>query len=216
MATRMGAKAIAYAKTITRWPVGYCLKFVRTCFNVSSKYPSAISAWNNAKYRHGPSSAIPAGVPVFFRGGKYGHVAISLGNGMCRSTDYPRAGVVSDVKISTLAAKWNYPYIGWSEDLNGVRVWVKPTAAPKVTPLSLSTKVGKVGWQVSDLRWVLYKAGFLDRKYVNGSDLYDGYVQAAVARFHKSPTGKQFADSNIKQIGSMGWRHVQRLAGRVL
>jgi hypothetical protein len=216
---RTGAKAVAYARTITRWPVGYCLKYVRTCFGISGKYPSAISAWNNAKHRHGPSSAVPPGVPVFFRGGRYGHVAISVGNGKCRSTDYPRRGVVSEVAISTLAKNWNYPYLGWTEDLNGVRIYSKPAAAKPVakpastiTPLSSSTKMNKTGWQVSDLRHVLHKAGYLETKYNTSSDAYDINVQRGVSRFHKAHP--RYSSAPTGQIGPKGWAYLQTLAGR--
>lgn len=211
---RTGAAAVRYARTITRWPVGYCLKYVRTCFGIASKYPSAISAWNNAKHRHGPTSAVPVGVPVFFRGGRYGHVAISVGNGKCRSTDYPRRGVVSEVAISTLAKNWNYPYIGWTEDLNGVRVYTpppKPVAAAKITPLSSTTKMNRTGWQVPDLRVVLVKTGYLAAAYVKGTT-YDTRVQAAVARFHKAHP--KFSSPPVGQIGPKGWAHLQYKAGR--
>lgn len=217
MAIRTGAAAVRYARTITRWPVGYCLKYVRTCFNVGSKYGSAIVAWNNAKYRHGTSSVPPIGVPVFFKGGRYGHVAISVGNWKCRTTDYPRAGVVSEVDIRTLAKVWNYPYIGWTEDINGVRVYTKPVAPtpkpPPIKALAASTKVGRRGWQVPDLRYVLVKTGYLSKTYLRG-DLYDKNVQAAVVKFHKSTAGKPFASAPLAQIGPKGWHALQFRAGR--
>jgi hypothetical protein len=122
--TRTPAQAVAYARTIHSYPRGYCLRFVRVCFDVGSKYPSAISAWNNAEQRHATSTP-PYGAPVFFAPGgsnPYGHVAMSVGGGRCRSTDWPRAGVVSEVSISELAAAWRHPYLGWTNDLNGVLV----------------------------------------------------------------------------------------------
>jgi murein DD-endopeptidase MepM/ murein hydrolase activator NlpD len=90
----------------------------------------------------------------------------------------------------------------------------KPAAIRPITPLYSTTKVGKVGRQVSDLRWVLYKAGFLSKVSVNGSDSYDKAVQVAVTRFHKSATGARFSGGDIRQIGPKGWAHLQRLAGR--
>lgn len=89
-----------------------------------------------------------------------------------------------------------------------------------ITPLSATTKMGKVGWQVSDLRWCLYKAGFLSATYLPGkkgvtADSYDGNVQAAVKRFHESERGKKYRGSgDIRQIGPGGWKAVQYLAGR--
>jgi hypothetical protein len=128
---RTGAAAVAYAKSIRYWPVGYCLKFVRTCFGVGSKYPSAHSAWINAKHKHGPTSAPPPGVPVYWSGGRYGHVAMSLGNWKCRSTDWPRRGQVNDVDIRTLAREWGYRYDGWAEDINDQRIYTPPKPVVK-------------------------------------------------------------------------------------
>lgn len=127
---RTGAAVVKYARTFTRYPVGYCLRWVRGLYPVSSKYGSAIQAWNGAKYRHGPSTTPPIGVPVFFAGGKYGHIAVSVGKWNCRSTDWPRARVVSEVAISRLAKAWGYRYLGWTEDLNGVRIYLPPAQRP--------------------------------------------------------------------------------------
>jgi murein DD-endopeptidase MepM/ murein hydrolase activator NlpD len=97
------------------------------------------------------------------------------------------------------------------------KVYPKPST---ITSLAPSTKLGRVGWQVSDLRWVLYKAGYLSRRYTPGqagveSDKYDGNVGAAVKRWHESPSGKKFRGSgDIRQIGPAGWKGVQWQAGR--
>lgn len=183
MALRIGAAVVKYARTITRYPVGYCLKYVRTCFGIASKYPSAINAWNNAKHRHGPTSAIPYGVPVFFKGGKYGHVALSLGKNaqgvdMCRSTDYPRAGVVGEVPIRTLAANWNYPYIGWTEDLNGVRVYTPPPTKPAFPAYPADGReafeVGDRGEHVKVLQVALSRSvtGVMTQEDINATQRY--------------------------------------------
>jgi hypothetical protein len=95
------------------------------------------------------------------------------------------------------------------------KVYPKQATSPgKITPLYASTKVGKEGGQVSDVRWVLYRAGFLSKVSVTGSDWYDAAVQTGVTRFHKSETGKRFASGDLRQIGPKGWEHLQRLVGR--
>lgn len=115
-----------------------CQQYVRSCFDVGAYYPSAAAAWHGAKKRHalkGDGSSAPRGVPVFWLGGSkgYGHIAMSLGNGMCRSTDWPSSGRVGDVKIDTITKTWHQDLVGWSEDLNTVTIWTKPDDS-KVQP----------------------------------------------------------------------------------
>lgn len=109
----------------------WCLVFVRMCFGVNSRYPSAIAAWENAERRHNVDrgSQVPAGVPVFWRTGKWGHVALSVGNGYCLSNDILRKGEIDVVHIDVITKRWNATLLGWTEDLNGVTV--VETAKPK-------------------------------------------------------------------------------------
>lgn len=120
----------------TRDWTGYCLIFVRSCFGVGAMYPSAITAWDGAKRKHQTDSpgSIPRGVPVFWRGGKYGHIALSLGNGRCISTDAKRRGWPDVVSIDSVTRSWGYDLLGWTEDLNGQTVWTKPErTTPRIT-----------------------------------------------------------------------------------
>lgn len=105
-----------------------CLKFVRTCFGVNAQQPTAYAAWTaNLKPRdltHGWYNP-PAGVPVFWQGGSSGagHIAISDGKGNCWSSDIRRTGKVDLVPITEIHAKWGLKFLGWSEVLNGVRIF---------------------------------------------------------------------------------------------
>jgi hypothetical protein len=69
-------------------------------------------------------------------GGPHGHVAISTGDGNCFSSDILRTGKVDKVPISKIARSWGKTYKGWSEDINGVRIW-RP-AAPTLPAVDLS------------------------------------------------------------------------------
>lgn len=106
---------------------GWCLKFVRIMLGVGPQYNSAIDAWNGAKYKH-VTGTPPKGVPVFWRTSSFGHIALSDGNGFCYSTDIRRTGKVDRVAITEIHQRWGATYLGWSEDLNGVRVYNVPTA----------------------------------------------------------------------------------------
>lgn len=100
-----------------------CLKWVRTDLLIPSGAPTAIAAWNAtpAKERHTWYNP-PAGVPVYWGGGQ-GHVAFSDGRGNVYSTDIRRAGHVDLVPIPEIEARWGKPYLGWTESLNGVKVY---------------------------------------------------------------------------------------------
>ncbi len=116
--------AISWAEQRTRFPVRACLLFVRVAFGIPKKYYSAHTAWLAAKHRHRTAIAdIPAGVPVFTQGRSWaGHIAVSLGGGWVRSTDWPSYGKVGTVRLTTLLATWRQHYLGWTEDLNDVLV----------------------------------------------------------------------------------------------
>lgn len=124
--TSRGRQAVRWAENRHTWPTRTCMVFVRTALGVSGRYPTPRVAWSAAHHRHRTKhfNRIPAGVPVYTAGRTApGHIVLSLGNGKVRSTDWPRAGRVGTVKLRTLLRSWHHHYLGWSEDLNGVRVW---------------------------------------------------------------------------------------------
>jgi hypothetical protein len=99
-----------------------CQKFVRDqCWRVGSLYGSAIEAWNGARYKHPGDRTPPKGAPTYYKGGSYGHAVIWTGEDI-RSTDCTSTGDVSEVPISWVENNWGYTYLGWTEDINGVRV----------------------------------------------------------------------------------------------
>lgn len=114
---------------------GMCLQQVRAWWGVGSKYGSAIAAWNGSPRKHRNDWHPPKGAPVFYSGGKYGHIAFSLGNGYVRSTDVAGVGRVGTVPLNWFKSRWGYTYLGWTGDLNGVGLPLSaatPTALPKV------------------------------------------------------------------------------------
>jgi cell wall-associated NlpC family hydrolase len=102
-----------------------CLAFVRTRYELPKRQHTAIRAWSAARHKHRHDRYPPAGVPVFWSGGshRHGHVAISLGHGMIISTDLPRTGHVTRTRLSTVERRWGLHYLGWTEDLEGVRIY---------------------------------------------------------------------------------------------
>lgn len=139
---RTPVDAIVFAKRYINCAVGICLWYVQHWFGTSHRYPSAIAQWSAAKRRHAGDRNPPAGVPVYWSGGQYGHVALSLGGGRVRSTDWPSRGRVGECTIDELSRAWGKTYLGWSEDLADVVVW---TAPPKPKPITVTPLVLKRG-----------------------------------------------------------------------
>jgi hypothetical protein len=127
MVAQNGNEAVDRAKRYTTCQVGMCLMYTRTWLDIPSRYPDAISAWNNAKYKHiqgrdKDAQSPPRGAPVFWSGGRHGHIALAVNNDYGRSTDTTRAGVVGTQNGDWWRQNWNTPYLGWTEDLNGISI----------------------------------------------------------------------------------------------
>lgn len=117
-------QASANAHGVAHYPRGYCLRYCREQWAVPALYPSAIAAWNGARYKHPGDRHPPLMAPCYYAGGTYGHIVLHcppnhLG---VRSTDCFSSGNVSDTDLGWTERQWGYRYLGWSEDLNGVRV----------------------------------------------------------------------------------------------
>jgi hypothetical protein len=220
--TRTGTKAIAWAKAQASDPTrswhNLCLMFVRSCYAVAAREPNAKKAWETARYRHATTNAttIPAGVPVFWRTGTVNwHIAISIGGGRCYSTDIGGKGKVGLIGIDELSRRWGATLLGWSEDLNGFRVYTKPKtpAKPKVPPFPVGIGPGKAKPSARELQQQLKRAGFMP-KSVKEADHYGPATKAAVARFHaKYPAYKSDGVGRDERIGPKGWAKLWTLGG---
>lgn len=115
--------AVQNARDVSSFATGYCQKYVRDqCWELPSLYGSAIEAWNGARFKHPGDRNPPLGAPCFYKGGQYGHVVIWVGGDDMRSTDCTSPGRVSDAALSWPEHTWGSTYLGWTEDLNGVRL----------------------------------------------------------------------------------------------
>lgn len=108
--------------------VGYCLKTIRSLFGVMSLWPDAETAWEQAEHKHWVNvtdllEKVPWGVPIWWVNGRYGHVALYIGRGLCITTDYKESGRLCIARVDQLAAWCGGRFVGWSNDINGVVVW---------------------------------------------------------------------------------------------
>ena len=117
---------------------GWCAVFTRSAFGAPAigdhdgdGAADAEDVWKAAKHKHPETNParIPRGVPVFWAGGggDHGHAAVSVGNSLMWSTDVKRTGYVDLVPIDDVRRKWGLTLLGWTEDINGVRVYTPPT-----------------------------------------------------------------------------------------
>lgn len=126
------ANARALHENSTYVGVGYCLRTVRDPeFRIPGLYPDAETAWEEAELQHRTTNPleIPRGAIPFWTNGRFGHVALSVGGGLCWTTDYRRPGYVDLAPIAALGPWCGGRLVGWAEDLNGIDCW--PSDRPK-------------------------------------------------------------------------------------
>ncbi len=117
-------QSVPKARAFTKYlPVGMCCQFVWNCIAAPHRFglADANAAWARSKMRRTDQSP-PPGAPVYWAGGKHGHIAISVGGGAVRSTDWPEKGSVGEVSISRMTSSWGITYRGWSADWAGVPI----------------------------------------------------------------------------------------------
>lgn len=109
---------MAKALATTSCAPGLCLKVTRGWLGIPAHYYDAATAWANAVHKHPGDRTPPPGAPVFYAGGKHGHIALALGSDQIRTTDAPSAGRVSTQSLAWPEEHWGLTYLGWTEDLN--------------------------------------------------------------------------------------------------
>ena len=186
-----GNEAARAFKKKTHNQVGKCLWECQEIYPTNHWYPSAWSQWQNAKKPHNGKKA-PVGAPMYYRGGKYGHVVLYVGNGMVRSTDAGGAGKMATVPIEWFQRAWGYEYVGWSEDLGGKMIDFDKTKHVYVAQLRRGVDDSD---SVKYLRRALIKRGFLKvsapLSVERPGNKYTPAVEAAVKKWEKKHGYKQ-------------------------
>lgn len=124
-----GMAAVAYmrdlAKSNATGVKGFCLRTCRLAWGLPADQPSAIKEWESIHpaFRHKDPNKAPVGAPHFWKGGKYGHVALQAEHeGYVWTTDLPVPNKVGLVDIAFINKKWRYTYLGWSEQFQNANL----------------------------------------------------------------------------------------------
>ncbi len=110
----------------------YCLAYVQTVFKVPVSNPHDPDAWHgwlDAQFKHTDTIPTDVSVPIWFSWSgtvegvydNYGHVAVSTPNGVYTN---PLSGSGHKVfpSVQALATNYGVKYVGWSEDIESLRV----------------------------------------------------------------------------------------------
>lgn len=121
MALRTPSEAVAYAQQhLNTGYNGLCLAHVQDAYGARAVEPSAISAWNNSKYKHATDalSSAPYGAPIYWAqgGNPYGHIALHLDGDLMYTTD-STVGHPHTASISDWQQRYGYQPLGWTEDI---------------------------------------------------------------------------------------------------
>lgn len=157
---------------------GRCLSYVRTAFDVAGKYATATEGWQGAAYKHANDRNPPRAVPLWFHSSvtSAGHVAISLGDGQLWTDGWPtNTKKNGQTSIAGLEQSWKATYLGWSEDINGVRIYTPGLVVPPITPPPVTVPIDLLGEEMllirnNDNGSVLLLTGFGVRAVVTPAD----------------------------------------------
>lgn len=177
------ARARAGVLNNTFWGVGQCLRTVRGYYGVDSKYETAAESWEAAEHKHYAKSGtdVPRGAPVWWTGGSdgAGHVAISIGGGLCISTDWKEQGRSAYARIDDITELWGLDFKGWTREVNDVVVW-RPSQ-PVGTVALANLKPGKRNKDVLALKKRMKEKGY--GGFIVSSEKYGGGIQRAYKKY---------------------------------
>jgi len=115
--------------------LGYCLQYAHDVFGIGAKYPTAWQAWEHAQYKHTDQNFPPVPVLASFSGANGdGHIEVHVPGVGFSASPYNRAtGHEVLATIAEVEQHYGVKYVGWAEDINGVRV-AEQVADPAPTP----------------------------------------------------------------------------------
>lgn len=238
---RIPAEAVSAARQSigSRVEVGLCSHTVGAWYGWGGSGAHAWNLWLSIapERKHAGDRNPPAGALVFYAGGKYGHVALALGDGRIVTTDLPTSGRIGVTELNAPEHAWRYTYAGWSvphfpqawgpigpgKPAPVVLVPVTPPANPErggstnphaplvhlslLRPEQHSPDVRLLQRALRTVLWHAHGSAFLRRVNPSGATGYYGAETVALVRSVQRLYGFTGRDVN----GIIGWRAADRL-----
>lgn len=212
---RTPAEALTQARTWSlngHWcGVGMCLATVRQYYNVPSGVATAAKSYWMSAHKRGVRSGVdvPRGAPVYWTGGSRGagHIAISMGGGLCWSTDWKRAGRIDVARIDDITSHWGLNFVGYTWEVNGRQVWAP--AAPKPVVRLSNLRRGKRNNDVLEVKKALRKRGYTG--FLVSSNKWGSGIERAYARYQR-----RLGYAGKAADGRPGTESLKKLGFRVL
>lgn len=145
----MAWQALVAPRKGTQDGAGWCLRYAQSFFGAPVRYNSAWDAWNATQYKHGTGEGLPE-VPVLLwfshygtygsppTYGNWGHVAIHVPGDAIYTSPGTGYGFERWANIGQIESRFASKYVGWSEDINGLRV-AQNVNTPAPTPTTNTT-----------------------------------------------------------------------------
>lgn len=204
------ATARSWSKSRKFVGVGMCLATVRQYYGVPAGVATAADSWQMSEHKRQVANglACPRGTPVYWTGGSKGagHIAISIGGGLCYSTDWKEAGKIDIARIDEITTLWGLDFKGYTFEVNGVQVW-KP-APPEPTVHLHNLQPGDRNDDVLKVKKALHDKGY--RGFFVNSKRFGVGTKRAYAKF-QSRLGYNGKDAN----GIPGRLSLRRLGFKV-
>lgn len=214
---RTPAQAIATARDWSKrglfFGVGQCLATVRQYYGVAAGFPTAASSYEAAahKYPSNDGRDAPRGAPIWWTGGSHGagHVAISVGGGICLSTDWARPGKIDYARINEITARWGLDYKGPTQEINRVVVWEPQPSAPRGQVHLGNLKPGLRNDDVLKIKKALSDKGY--KGFIVHSNKFGGGIKRAYAKYQQ-----RLGYTGVAANGIPGKKSLQKLGFKVL
>lgn len=155
---------------------GMCLQFAQTVFGAPAKYDSAWEAWNATQFKHDISENVPNDIStlIWFEHwgsygdeghevyGNWGHVVTFVSGRGYLSSPAGKLGTYGQswfATISEVERAFNSKYVGWSEDINGLRV-AEYAATPSPQPSIFKDEFMKIVGDTDGKGYLVTDDGF--------------------------------------------------------
>lgn len=201
MTLRTPSEAVEYARThLNTGYNGYCLMHVQDAYGAKAVEPSAISAWNNSKYKHVTTdlASAPYGAPIYWSqpGNPYGHIALHMSGDSMYTTDsgvgHPHVASIADWQ-----SRYGYQPLGWTEDIENQII-------PQLQEDNMPT-----AQEIAEAVWNFNQNGVLMRDRMQGIDSASNGANNEIHRLstwdndtHASNMGNLLTEQPIEYNGT--------------